>query len=59
MKDIRAVIEQNDVSARFHQRGIRIDYPSKKVKELQEVIDLSIGNNLSLVEYFKSMELAI
>ena len=46
MKDIRAVIEQNDVSARFHQRGIRIDYPSKKVKELQEVIDLSIGNNL-------------
>jgi hypothetical protein len=39
-------------------KNIRIDYPTKKVKELQ-VIDLSTGNNLSLVEYFKSMELAI
>ena len=40
-------------------KNIRIDYPTKKVKDLQAVIDLSTGNNLGLVEYFESMELVI
>ena len=38
MKDIRAVIEQNDVSARFHQRGMcakwRNSMKRKTVKEI-------------------------
>ena len=41
------------------EKNIRIDYPTKKVKELQEAIDLSTGNNLGLVEYFESMGLPI
>ena len=40
-------------------KNIRIDYPTKKVKELQDAIGLSTGNNLDLVEYFESMELVI
>ena len=40
-------------------KNIRIDYPTKKVKELQDAIGLSTGNNLGLVEYFESMELPI
>jgi len=40
-------------------KNIRIDYPTKKVKELQDALGLSTGNNLGLVEYFESMELAI
>ena len=40
-------------------KNIRIDYPTKKVKELQDAIGLSTGNNLGLVEYFESMELVI
>ena len=40
-------------------KNIRIDYPTKKVKELQDAIGLSTGNNLELVEYFESMELVI
>lgn len=40
-------------------KNIRKDYPTKKVKELQDAIGLSTGNNLDLVEYFESMELVI
>ena len=40
-------------------KNIRIDYPTKKVKELQDAIGLSTGDNLGLVEYFESMELVI
>ncbi len=40
-------------------KNIRIDYPTKKVKELQDALGLSTGNNLGLAEYFKSMDLDI
>ena len=40
-------------------KNIRIDYPTKKVKELQNTIPLSAGNNIALDEYFESMGLKI
>ena len=41
------------------QKKIQVEYPTKKVKELQELLKLSTKNNVGLTDYFKSMSLLI
>ena len=41
------------------QKRIRVDYPTKKVKDLQSAIKLTTANNVGIDDYFRSMELLV
>ncbi len=41
------------------QKKIQVEYPTKKVKELQTALKLSKENNIGLTDYFESMSLLI
>ena len=41
------------------KKRIQVEYPTKKVKELQTLLDLPTKNNMELSDYFKSMSMPV